>query len=429
MTSRFLLLLSLLTLSTSLLAQEEEKPSYELGGFVELDQISYFNPQNEFQTWSRNQGILQLELSGRQTEALSFFTGIEIRNDLSDPNRNRVFVDEAYIDIEQGKFDLRAGKQLITWGRADAVNFTDNLNPIDFSDFLDTEDEKIGVWSTHLKYYPGRWTLESVVIPVFNASLLPQANSPWLALDPTVEVFPGTFLNATYQFNEAVQPPKDWRGAQYAFKAGSYIGSWDFSFSYYNGYNDVPRFLQQAAAISPDTVLISLTPGYHPWEVWGFDFSTTKAGFGLRGEAAYFLPQEISAVDFPVDEPFFQYAVGLDRNFANTVGSNNLFVIVQWMHEFRKGDVRYPADDLNHIFQESLLARMELELGYVGTLSMQGVYNFYGEDFYLQPEFKYQFGGGLNLSVRADILGGEQKGFFGQYRKNDRLQVRLKYNF
>ena len=48
---------------------------------------------------------------------------------------------EAYVNAYLGPFDLRLGKQIIVWGRADALNPTNNLTPVDFRIRSPLEDD------------------------------------------------------------------------------------------------------------------------------------------------------------------------------------------------------------------------------------------------------------------------------------------------
>jgi len=151
----------------------------ELNGFVEVDHISYFKNSEESKVNSRNQGILQLELRSSLGSQAAIFSAVEFREDQSDPSRKRIYLDEVYIDLYLGSFDFRLGKQIIVWGKADGINPTDNITPWDFSDFLDTEDERIGVFALKANYYIGELTLEGILIPAFAPSLLPSRNSRW----------------------------------------------------------------------------------------------------------------------------------------------------------------------------------------------------------------------------------------------------------
>ncbi len=342
--------LILLTVSEFLPAQ-----NLELNGFVEIDHISYFK-KSEQKINGRNQGILQVEFRSGLGDQAAIFSAVEFREDQSDPSRNRTYLDEAYIDLYPGSFDFRLGKQIIVWGKADGINPTDNITPWDFSDFLDTEDERIGIVALKANNYIGNWSFEGILVPAFTPSILPSEKSRWFPAfpkeipNPMYPTAGSPILKASYEFLNPNLPDEGLKSAQFAGKIASTISGWDFSVSYYSGRNDL-------------------------------------------------------------------------------ISDNNLFVLLQWIQEIPKNDVEYRKDDLNHIFRKSISGTFEYELGEFARLSLQGVYNIKSEDYYLRPNFSYNITDGVTLNIVGDILGGGSGSFFGGFRNNRRMQLKLKYNF
>ena len=64
--------------------------------------------------------------------------------------------DELYAEVVYGKFDLRIGRQVISWGKTDLVNPTDHLSPRDFTDPLESEEERLGVIAVRPRVQWGR---------------------------------------------------------------------------------------------------------------------------------------------------------------------------------------------------------------------------------------------------------------------------------
>lgn len=423
-----------LTITCSLIFQtvtaqnsKNKEQKYRLGGFLELDQISYAE-EKEAKINARNQGIVHLELESNVSKKYKFFGGVEIRNDLSDDERNRVFVDEAFVDIYTKNIDFRIGKQIITWGEADAINPTNNINPIDYSDLLDIDDERIGVFAIQAKYYVNDFTFEGVVIPVYQSSLLPRQNSRWFRDFPEAVNLGTGLIPAQFDLLATQEPMSGLRQTQFALKMAVTLGGWDTSVSYYNGFDDLPSFSQ---TFSPtlEGVTVSVLPEIYRLQVFGADFSTTLDTVGLRGEAAYFLTEDSGGNNPIIDDSFIQYVFGIDHVFSDIIGENNLFVITQWVHQILLSGDEVSNLNLNNVFQESILLRAEYEIGNFSLLTLQGTYDFKARNFYIQPEFSYDLSSGLNVSVFADILGGAQDTFFGFYEDNKRLQFRMKYNF
>lgn len=411
-----------------------EAQELEMGGFVEIDHISYAKNSDDRKINSRNQGILQMELRSNLGDEASLFSAVEFREDQSDPSKNRIYLDEAYLDFYIGNFDFRLGKQIILWGQADAINPTDNITPWDFTDFLDTEDERIGVVALEANYYVGDWSLEGILVPTFTPSTLPTENSRWFPnfaeeISNAGNTTPGSStLKASYRMLKPILPDESVRHAQFATKLSATLSGWDVSVSYYSGRNDLPVF-HQTQSLSRDTLLITLQPQYHRRKIIGADFSTTLGKVGLRGEGAYYFTEDPDGKDPEIDDPYFQYVIGLDRTFGNLMGENDLSVLIQWIQEIPKNSTSRRKDDLNHIFQKSITARFEYELGEFSRLTMEAAYNIKGNDYYLRPKFSHDITDGVSLHIIGYILGGNSDTFFGSFRDNKRAQVRVKYSF
>ncbi|MGC8764313.1 MAG: hypothetical protein ACP5QT_00285 [Brevinematia bacterium] len=88
------------------------------------------------------------------------------------------YVDEAYLSVKNFIFpglDFIGGKQRISWGKADKINPTDILNPVDLTMATDLA-KKIPVFALNLKYYfPSLEDtgLQLVTEPYANQSVMP----------------------------------------------------------------------------------------------------------------------------------------------------------------------------------------------------------------------------------------------------------------
>jgi hypothetical protein len=68
-----------------------------------------------------------------------------------DSNKNytqRDMLREAYVDMEQGDWSIRAGKQQVVWGTADGMKLLDAINPTDYAEMAQNqmEDSRLPVW-------------------------------------------------------------------------------------------------------------------------------------------------------------------------------------------------------------------------------------------------------------------------------------------
>lgn len=406
-----------------ILTAQNQKPDYELGGFLEFDHISYFENQNG-NINSRNQSVLQLEFEIPFHTRNMFFTSVEFREDFSDPTRRRIFMKENYVKMPFKNLDLQIGKQIITWGKTDGINPTNNFNPTDYSDLFDTQDETIGLLAINTVFYLNTWSFQAVFSPIHQPDVLPvNNNSRWN--NNVFALIARDYQLSNYQpeYLPAKTPDNNLKGAQYGFNIANSVGGIDFEINYYNGYNHIPTIyklnLQPA-----DTFTIQLQNTYNHRHITGFSMATALSGFGLRAEAAYFFPGDIL-----LDKQYMQYVIGIDRNISNVLGTNNLFILAQWIDELTHDNIEYAYYDFNHLFPKTAMLRAEMELGYSGIIAVQGLYNTNNNSYYIQPEFEYNLSPGLKLNLRCDIFQGTENSFFGMFNDNDRIQVRLTYNW
>ena len=171
---------------------------------------------------------------------------------------------EAYLDLRLDTVDLRIGKQIIVWGRADRLNPTDTLTPRNFTLLaVEEDDQRVGTPAIKLSYFVGRFSLTSIWSPHFAPHTIPL---PHLA--PTVRL------------REQSPSPTF---AQWAVKLDHFGDVVDWSLSYFDGYNLIPDLRLGPVTASP----IPVTLTHNHIRVIGADFASTLGRFGLRGEAAY----------------------------------------------------------------------------------------------------------------------------------------------
>ncbi len=86
-----------------------------------------------------------------------------------------------------GNLDLKTGRQVVVWGKADNVRVTDILNPLDnrIPGLVDIKYRRLPVTMTRLDYYTGNWNINGIVLhevrfdkqPVFTSDFYP-GNAP-----------------------------------------------------------------------------------------------------------------------------------------------------------------------------------------------------------------------------------------------------------
>lgn len=413
-------------LNQSIEAQVGEPPKHDLLFDFEIDHISYIEKHS---TKNNHQNLIEGNIKYKNfvNENITFSSQLELKQDINSATIKPIRLNEAYVDIHKNDLLISAGKKIIFWGQADALNITNNINPTDFSDYIDTEDEEIGVFMLHAKQYVKDFCIEGVFVPVFTEAVLPSENSRWAYEYPTsIPTGPpyNTTLSAGYDFT-MVHPGKGLKSAQAASRISGYFRGWDFAFSYYYGHNNIPKTLVLNDYATYDSLHYQLTNHYYQWQIISTDFSTSFGKLGLRGEAAYFIPEDAPGID----KPYFKYIIGLDRTFSNIIKENNLMLIVQWMDDLSTEGLEFEKMDFNHVFQKSLLSRFELQVGKSAEFHLQSIYNFNSNDYYLQPKLSFRIHNTMKIKLLYDHLEGGDDSFFGYYKHNNRFQMKLNYSF
>lgn len=359
----------------------------------------------------------------------------------NDLRRNIFNFQEFYLDIYFNKFDLRLGKQIFAWGKADELNPTDNLGAKDQQDLFDDRD--IGVLAARVNYYFGDYQVEAAIVPFFTPTRLPTRNSRF-SLIPAAIPFPRKDPIACAQVSEItgveycdygpslvpVFPPSlpenKWRNVQWGIRVLRTIRGWDLSASYYDGIYHVP--VARFVPLAPFFTFIGIEPSYEGVKVFGGDFATQFGKLGLRGETGYFV------FDGNMDDDFVQYVLGLDYTFSDVIGDDDVHLLLQYAGEIvaREGNLVIPG--LSSSIGRALSSAITMDLSYEFSefleITLDLIYLTDSNDsFLLRPKLKYEHSDRLTLTLQFDIPQGSRGTFFGSFRDSRRLYFSMKYAF
>jgi hypothetical protein len=164
-------------------------------------------------------------LNGRQYYTSEFLDAQEAEADIG----------ELFIQGQIGDdLDLKIGRQIVVWGKSDAIRVTDILNPIDMREpgLTDIRDLRLPVTMAKLDYYFGAWNLSAIAIPEIRFNKLPPLGS---------DFFPG-----------AAPPPEDdypaigFGNTEYAAALNGTFKGWDMSLYAASVFNDAPHGVSTA---------------------------------------------------------------------------------------------------------------------------------------------------------------------------------------
>jgi hypothetical protein len=342
-------------------------------------------------------------------------------------------VREAYVNAYLGPVDLRLGKQIIVWGRADLLNPTNNLTPNDLRIRSPIDDDRrIGNLAARgfLRLAPLPMRIEGVWVPFYVPSELPQVYLPQFV----------TFGDPTY-------PEPMLRNGLGAGKIHLELPGFEGSVSYLQGPAPLPGLTLGSLTFDPENPQVLISRTAYRQQVVGFDFSTAIGDLvAIRGEAAYRRPFNYKDRIYN-PRPDLQYALGLDHTFGS------VSVIVQYLgrYAFDWHKALGPATDINpdvlrmdkatgEIYRETYtdtinlqlakmsqilftqtervqhLATMRLEwLTLHDTLSLSaiGMVNVSTKEWLAAPKLGYRMSDSLTAYVGAEVLTGPAGTLFG----------------
>ncbi len=401
--------------------------SFELGGYLRGALWGGKTPEEAAGELKSGYGEAALNLRARTGELGDAFAELRFRSGLDSAGQSAdassLDLREAYVNLWLGPLDLRLGQQIIAWGRADALNPTDNVTPKDMSFRSANEDDRrianLALRAT-LNMEPVK--LETVWVPLYRMTRLPSFS-----------------LGGPLVIGPSQEPNADLMNGTAAARLHLELAAFEASLSYLIGYSTMPGVTYQGASVDEAGALsatLAMTAYQH--QVAGFDLSTTLGDWaGLPAEGAW-----RQALDGEGAEnrwkprPDILAVLGLDREFGD------LWVILQYAGRFvlDHDEPAHGAMDMDAVsgispemlatvlptmegvisdeiawrnriiagqteeMSHQVLARLNWSLLYETlSLSLLGSYNVSTTEWLARPSLVYQIEDALALSLGAEI--------------------------
>jgi len=337
--------------------------------------------------------------------------------DLGGKGNMRLTLLEGYLTWHLGKADVRVGRQIVPWGRADGINPTDNLTPRDFTVLLPfEEDQRFGLWALKLDYaLTTDYSVTAFTTPWFEPAKVPLA---------------GTAITEE-------RPASSFADTEFAFKFNKTGGAVDWSLSYFHGYSPLPSL---SLAVFPD-IHTGLVLRYDKIDVVGADVARNYGRYGFRGEMAYAFTGDRDGHDPFVKNPYLFFVLGGDRTFFDNLNVNLQFV-GHWVNHYV--DPESIADSaVRPIAEQNAIIAVQLDRLSYGLSSRIGkkwfndtleaeilvFADFTRWNSYVRPLASYAFTDHIKFTAGADIYTGNNQTGFGQLKRNQNVYTELKYSF
>ncbi len=314
-------------------------------------------------------------------------------------------------------WDLKLGRQVLTWGTGDLV-FLNDLFPKDWvSFFAGREDEYLKAPSNAVR---GTWYGDVVNVdlawtPVFQPDeYLTGERFSFFSPLAGQSVAPKPPLSG-------IEPDKDIDNSEVAVRLFKTIGSTEIAMYLYRG------FFHQPTALT-DT----FQPTFAPLTAIGASLRR-PLGVGLfNAESVYYASRsdrDGTNPRFPNDQ--VRLLLGYEREAIT-----NFTVAFQYYLEWTQDHSALLANSLNPTFEAEkyrhvLTNRLNYRLNQDKvTLSLFTFYSPSDNDYYVRPAISYRYSDQWSFTGGASIFGGEDPHtFFDQFADNSNVYVRVRYNY
>jgi len=409
-----LLSMALALLGAAQIASAQE--SLPLHGFLEYNLGSRI-VSNEYKADDilMNEATFRLE-SSKDTDIAAF----NFKGDFSYDS----YLDDVEISIREATIDLyaydswelRAGRQVLTWGTGDMV-FVNDLFPKDWqSFFMSRDDEYLKAPANSLKFslFSGLGDLNLVVTPTFtpDAYLDGERFSYWGMEGLTGEKF------------VAEKPEESFENAEYHARFAKNLGGLEMALYGYKGFFKRPLGFdpEQGVGVFPELA------------VYGASLRTQLFGGIFNVETGYYDSlDDQDGTDPTLENSIWKNLVGFEKELIQ-----NLTLGLQYFSEWMQDYDAY-KDSVEAIGQQALkeenhdwitLRLTNLQKQQTLILSLFGYYSPSENDWYIRPSATYKMSDNLQLTGGANVfLGEDDYTFFGQLEDNTNLYARIRYSF
>jgi len=302
--------------------------------------------------------------------------------------------------VHKGKFTAELGRQFIRWGKADILNPTDRFAPKDYLSNVIAPDF-LGVVAARVTVESGSNSYEAVWQPQFTPSRTPLLNQRWI-------VIPEQAAGIAIEDGGARYPGRSQFGARW-----NHIGSgYEYSFSYFDGFNNLPLFDARLDALN---AAVAVQRFYPRLRLYGADAAVPLRWFTVKGEAAYFTSST------PNTDQYALYVIQVERQVKewSFVGGYAGEVLT------RAGSPLQFAPDRG--FAKSFVGRAGWTIDPNRSLAVETAVRADGS--FTRCEYSQTYGQHWRATAGIAWIRGDMADFLGQYRRNSYASLAIRYSF
>lgn len=400
---------------------EESEQGIEWHGFIELGaggRLASDPVLNETKTLA--------EIRGRfETEYFIDDTRFSLKADLyadGVEGASQFYLREALVDLRlQDNLDLRAGRQILTWGTGDLL-FLNDLFAKDWQSFFSGRDDeylKAPSASIKLAYFAEQVNLDLIWTPRFSSDNFINGER-FSYFSPLV----GKPVSAPESQLIPEYPKESLSNGELAARLyGStqlFGASTEWALYGYRGYWKQPNGLNAQGR-----------PFFPRLSSFGASLRTNvSAGIG-HAEMVWYKGKDDQGTDPFIPNNQVRFLLGYEQEVLP-----KLTLGMQYYLEHTQDYAQLLASSANSAFVPDKNRELwTLRLTYRAmqdnlTLNWFSFFSPTDDDYYHRPSAKYRFNDNLNLTLGANLFGGRsQHTFFGQFEDASNLYARIRWGY
>jgi hypothetical protein len=305
--------------------------------------------------------------------------------------------------------DVKAGRQVVVWGKLDNIRVTDILNPLDLREIgaTDIEDLRLPVSMLKINGYVYNWTLTGLAIPEIRFNKNPEYGSDFYPADvPPVH---------------EETPENGVEHMEYALSASGVFSGWDIAFYWADVYSDTAHLERLPGLFQVELAHASIN-------LYGAVFDVVFGNWLLKAEVAH-----ITGLKYfnTADETYSRTDVGTGIEFS---GFSEMILgieaVQRYIHEY-KDVLENEPDNLEKISTQSVFRLTKTWLN--KTLSLTILGSAFGTDLkkgsLQRYELVYDISDGLLVKGGLVAYQSGSTTGFDDIGDNDRLFLEFKYSF
>ena len=365
-----------------------------------------------------------LELSG---EPLEFRLSTDLLYDaVAGPKEIDLEEGSGFLDLRETSvlfrpasfIDIKAGRQILTWGTGDFV-FINDLFPKDFKSFFigrDVQYLKAPSDAVKLTLFSQVANLDLVYTPRFDA-------------DRYIDGSRLSFFNQTLDNlsgkNDVVsadKPDDSFSDDEIALRLYQNLSGYELSLYAYRGFWKSPAGTNESAG--------KVT--FPKLDVYGASLRGSVGGGIANIEFGYYNSlDDPKGDDFAIRNSQARFLVGYERELIKELNLGVQYYLEQRLdhsaYQRTLPENQRMANEIRHVV--SLRLTQLLKRQYL-KLSLFTFYSPFDQDAYLRPEITYQLYDGWSIKTGGNwFFGNIEQSFFGQLQRNSNIYLGFRYSF